>query len=629
MLLQGDVRKGALLFGVGLLSMAMTGCMDPAVDGPFSHRPPDGPGGGGAVDAGFPSFVPLALQTVVQSEVPPPPLAGGTLGASADGTTVVASDPDRDLVWWIDLGATPVEPRPLTLNDGDEPGRVIEAYPGLFFVALRSGGAVARVENGGVVGRHAVCAAPRGMAFDEPRGLVHVACATGEVVSFEAATGTVSRRVMVERDLRDVVVIEGVLFVSVFRAAEVLELDGEGAVRRRFAVPGVDSRTASVAWRMTVSEGQIVVSHQLAKTEGDAIMTSEPGGYGGGACSSIVTSALTFIHPSTGATRRRALPGVVLPVDLATFQGEVFGVAAGSLNDGLAFEGIGATFGLREDPNSPPHIEIPPDVPFEDFCFIEEGFQVDPFVWLPMDGRQVVAIVVLSNGTRVVQTRGPDTVVVGRDAYELAGPSRRDTGHEVFHRNTGSGIACASCHPEGGDDAKTWRFEGFGNRRTQDLRGGVAGTKPFHWSGDMADLTHLTSEVFTGRMGGMPLDERYVGVLSQWLDTMPMPPRPTSQSASARERGRAIFEDARVGCASCHGGPRFQHVEVVDVGTGEPFKVPSLLGIAHRAPYMHDGCAATLHDRFRPDCGGGDRHGVTSHLTPAEIDDLVAYLESL
>jgi cytochrome c peroxidase len=66
----------------------------------------------------------------------------------------------------------------------------------------------------------------------------------------------------------------------------------------------------------------------------------------------------------------------------------------------------------------------------------------------------------------------------------------------------------------------------------------------------------------------------------------------------------------------------------MDVGTGKPYQVPSLRGLAARAPYMHDGCAATLHDRFGP-CGGGDRHGVTSALTTDQIDDLVAYLETL
>jgi hypothetical protein len=44
---------------------------------------------------------------------------------------------------------------------------------------------------------------------------------------------------------------------------------------------------------------------------------------------------------------------------------------------------------------------------------------------------------------------------------------------------------------------------------------------------------------------------------------------------------------------------------------------------------MHDGCAKTLADRFVAPCGGGDQHGVTSHLGAAQIADLVAYLESL
>jgi hypothetical protein len=61
--------------------------------------------------------------------------------------------------------------------------------------------------------------------------------------------------------------------------------------------------------------------------------------------------------------------------------------------------------------------------------------------------------------------------------------------------------------------------------------------------------------------------------------------------------------------------------------------VPSLLGVGGRAPFLHDGCATTLTDRFGdrrvPTCGGGDLHGKTAHLTSAQIADLVAYLESL
>jgi hypothetical protein len=66
----------------------------------------------------------------------------------------------------------------------------------------------------------------------------------------------------------------------------------------------------------------------------------------------------------------------------------------------------------------------------------------------------------------------------------------------------------------------------------------------------------------------------------------------------------------------------------MDVGTGGPFQVPSLLGVGWRAPFLHDGRAATLRDRFGPS-GGGNRHGVTSRLTPSQIDDLIAYLEVL
>lgn len=59
------------------------------------------------------------------------------------------------------------------------------------------------------------------------------------------------------------------------------------------------------------------------------------------------------------------------------------------------------------------------------------------------------------------------------------------------------------------------------------------------------------------------------------------------------------------------------------------FQVPSLLGLASRAPYLHTGCAKTLRDRFKPECGGADAHGQTSHLSVAQLDDLAVYLETL
>lgn len=59
-----------------------------------------------------------------------------------------------------------------------------------------------------------------------------------------------------------------------------------------------------------------------------------------------------------------------------------------------------------------------------------------------------------------------------------------------------------------------------------------------------------------------------------------------------------------------------------------PLQTPSLLGVSARPPYLHDGCAPTLADRFGP-CGGGDQHGKTSALGAADLDALIAYLETL
>jgi hypothetical protein len=64
------------------------------------------------------------------------------------------------------------------------------------------------------------------------------------------------------------------------------------------------------------------------------------------------------------------------------------------------------------------------------------------------------------------------------------------------------------------------------------------------------------------------------------------------------------------------------------VGTGNPFQGPSLVGVSMRAPFLHNGCAATLTDRFAPACGGA-RHGNVAALAPTDIADLVAFLSTL
>jgi mono/diheme cytochrome c family protein len=201
----------------------------------------------------------------------------------------------------------------------------------------------------------------------------------------------------------------------------------------------------------------------------------------------------------------------------------------------------------------------------------------------------------------------------------------------VFHANAGGFVACASCHVEGDDDGRVWSFEcsATGARRTQTLQAGLRGTEPLHWAGDEATIDQLMADVFVGRMSGPKLVTDQVNALLTWIDAQPRRPRTLPTNAAAVERGRLLFHDARTACATCHSGARMSNNQTVDVGTGRAFQVPTLIGIATRGPFMHDGCASTLRDRFSPQCGGGDMHGVTSHLSETQIADLVAYLESL
>jgi cytochrome c peroxidase len=143
----------------------------------------------------------------------------------------------------------------------------------------------------------------------------------------------------------------------------------------------------------------------------------------------------------------------------------------------------------------------------------------------------------------------------------------------------------------------------------------------------MASLPVLLDDVFAQRMGGGFVVPEQAAALAAWLDRLKAP-RGVVVDIAAVQRGFELFNAPEQGCTSCHNGELLTNNKLVNVGTNGVVKVPSLVGVGGRAPYMHDGCAATLRDRFGV-CGGGDNHGHTSQLGAAELDDLIAYLESL
>jgi mono/diheme cytochrome c family protein len=122
--------------------------------------------------------------------------------------------------------------------------------------------------------------------------------------------------------------------------------------------------------------------------------------------------------------------------------------------------------------------------------------------------------------------------------------------------------------------------------------------------------------------------EGELAALSDFLDRVPLPSQRRVLDSAAVERGRVLFDAPEVACASCHAGERFTDNAPYDVGPGELLITPPLVRVVERAPFMHDGCAQTLLARFSP-CGGGDQHGKTSHLSPEQLSDLTAFLESL
>ena len=103
----------------------------------------------------------------------------------------------------------------------------------------------------------------------------------------------------------------------------------------------------------------------------------------------------------------------------------------------------------------------------------------------------------------------------------------------------------------------------------------------------------------------------------------------------AATRGEKLFADPQVGCISCHPGPLFTDLNLSDVGTSrvfdqgmKRFKTTSLIECWRTPPYLHDGSANTLRQVI-VEQNIKDQHGATSTLKPNQIDDIVAYLQSL
>lgn len=600
-------------------------------------------------------------------------ISGGTLLVTFDGRFAVASDPDRDALYGVNLETRSLAFE-IALQKGDEPGRLAEDSAGRVHVALRGGGALLTIvpDEGAVLARRTVCPAPRGVAWAASGDLVWVACATGELVALPASGGTPAQSLVLRRDLRDVVAQpDGTLIISTFRSAEVLRVGGDGSILGLASLPipasaqvGTSrgpaitaSAAAHVAWRTIAgpSVGSTVSVYQTESTQ--SISTNQPGGYGGFGGRFGGSSGESSDDPGTLFASDAGPPSPPLP---PFFGPIVESVVAMLDNDGGEF---GSPIVLPETV-LPVDVALSPERNRLAIAGAGNGFGTSSSVWLVTGNRftalpwssssPAVAVAFDGRGNVLAQTLEPEASLsfvpvtsgpAGRLSsaaavlrVSLSTTPNHNTGHDIFHTQAGAFMACASCHPEGGDDGHVWQLDGL-PRRTPSLRGTIAGTAPYHWPGEELDMSMLIDDVYTHRMSGTMLDDGQRAALTTWVEAIVAPRAPSWVDSSAAGRGKVLFEGS-AGCAACHSGAKFTNNATVDVGTGTDigrnvdggpaptaFQVPPLVGVGWRMPLLHDGCASTMQDRFGR-CAT-PQHGSTAQLSQQEIEDLTAYLESL
>lgn len=200
--------------------------------------------------------------------------------------------------------------------------------------------------------------------------------------------------------------------------------------------------------------------------------------------------------------------------------------------------------------------------------------------------------------------------------------------------------SCASCHSyDGRVDGLNWDLlnDGIGNPKNSKslllshktppaMSQGVRDTAA---DAVRAGIRHI---LFTVQ------PEEVAVALDEWLKSLQPIPSPylvKGKLSDAAKRGEKLFNSSATACSTCHPpGRLFTTMEHYDIGTRRDFDrtgafdTPTLIETWRTAPYLHDGSAATMRDVFTAH-NKADKHGNTSKLTPAQLDDLVAYILSL
>ncbi len=252
------------------------------------------------------------------------------------------------------------------------------------------------------------------------------------------------------------------------------------------------------------------------------------------------------------------------------------------------------------------------------------------------DGKQVAVAIYFSGQVGILNAATPAIekfINVGTQPEE----SWVRQGERIFHdasRTLQSWLSCVSCHYEARSDGLAWDLlnDGAGNPKNSHTMFYSPNTPPVMSHGVRANAAAAITAGLKGFEFAMPTagEEEALGNYLNSLTAEPYNKAGAQKSESAK-RGAAVFTKA--GCDTCHSGKFYTDLKPHDVGTKGKLDLASdtaeiytytLADLWRSAPYLHDGSAPTLKDVLTTK-NVGDRHGKTSTLTAAEIDDLVQY----
>jgi DNA-binding beta-propeller fold protein YncE len=577
----------------------------------------------------------IVLAACASSPPQPPGAVSSSIAMVVSQLAVV--DPDQGTVSFVDpdslalLAQVPV---------GGEPHDLLVVGNELWVSTFR-GGEVVVIDpaSASIVRSAPVCAGPRGMATDG-RAVV-VACEwSGTVVSVDveslAATELASNLVRP----RAIAIAGGSTYVGEYTGGDVVELPSRQSISLVPSSapyrPALAAMTANLVEAIVPAFGELHVAHELVNHTGDTSETVADD-YGSvldddpkinPAVTTLSSDAPVLYAKFDGSTR--AASG---PVAIAPMASRYLLVANISSNNVAVVDTQASSPDLREVASfavgaGPSGIAVDNDRAFVDNAFDGSISVLD--LSQPFDGETAPRYPARATLVRTQTPMYSAAALAGRRLfYDATNP----------HVTPSGVLACATCHPSGLDDGLVWFVHTSQiptkRRRTPSLANAHTGTAPYHWDGQFAAMDALVDATITELMAGDGLLVDTSSVQAYVDEIVRAPVAPPGDPARLA-RGGAIFTSASAGCAGCHVSPLGTDGKLWSVLSPMSLdsddvvaqtNTPALAGVFQLAPYFHDGRSSDLLDALtRSDAS---QHGSVAGLSPADLDDLVAYLRSL